>query len=50
MLGLCCCAGLPLVAASGGCSLVVLHWFLTAVTSAALALGCVGSVVAAPQL
>ena len=33
VLGLCCCAGFPLVAGSGGCSLVAVHGLLIVVAS-----------------
>ena len=35
MLGLCCCTSFSLVVASGGCSLVEVHWLLFSVASLA---------------
>ena len=40
VLGLGCCAGFLLVAASRGCSLVVVRWLLTAVASLVVEQGC----------
>ena len=37
VLGLCCCAGFSLVAKSGHCSLVAVHWLLIPVAASLVA-------------